>query len=207
MQIQQIPMTNFKATKVLNAERSLARGKKEIIDVFRLDERADKEFIQKCHDLLASSKERNLTAFQKRLKSILAGFLKEANALSEDYYIAIKNNEEIIGCMNSVPLIKDVIPLNIFASENKFQNTNNLFYALLKDSQKNYKGYNIKTKEIAKKLSLTEMRIRPENIDSYKKTIEESFNNIKFKSVNIKNINLDNIFGTECFETEKILNT
>lgn len=206
MQIQQIPMTNFKATKVLNAERSLARGKKEIIDVFRLDERADKEFIQKCHDLLDSRKERNLTAFQKRLKSILAGFLKEANALSEDYYIAIKNNEEIIGCMNSVPLIKDVIPLNIFASENKFQNTNTLFYALLKDSQKNYNGFYIKTKEIAKKLSLPEIRINPDKIDNYKKAIEESFNNIKFKPFNTKHMKLDTIFGIENFETEKILN-
>ncbi len=207
MQIQQIPMTNFKATKVLNAERSIANGKKEFVEVFKLDEHTDKFFIQKCHNLLASRKEHTLTAFQKRLKSIFSGFLNEANSLSEDFYIAIKNSEEIIGCMNSVPFIKDVIPINIFISKNKPHYINTLFYALLKDSQKNYKGYNIKTKEIAKKLSLTEMRIRPENIDSYKKTIEESFNNIKFKSVNIKNINLDNIFGTECFETEKILNT
>lgn len=204
MQLQTNQAINFKATRILNAEKTITKGRKELVEVFKLDANTDTEFIKKCHDILSANKNRKLTAFQKRLKSILKGFLDKTTSFSEDYYIAIKNNEEIIGCMNSIPFIKDVIPLNIFTSQNKEQNNNTLFYALLKDSQKNYKGFNINLKEVGKKLSILDPKIKFEQIDNYKKNIENSFNKIKFKSENTKNINFDSILGIENFETETL---
>lgn len=205
MQIKTNQTANFKATRVLVTEKSLARGKKELVEVYRLNSKEDADFIKKCLDVLSITKTNKLTAFQKRLKVILKGFLDKTTSLTEDFYISIKDNEEIIGCMNSVPLIKNVIPLNVFVSKNVEQNANTMLYSLLKDSQINYKGYNINTKEIAKKFPLIESKIKFDQINFYKKNIREKFSSINFKPDNTKNVNLDQVLGTENFETNNLL--
>ena len=201
MQIQQISNTNFKATRVLTSKRIL-KAKPETIEVFRLNRDEDFSFIKRCVDAFAKNKYLKLAAFEKRCKSLFSDFLVKANASSEDYYIAVKNNETIVGIMNSLPFARKVIPLNLFTRQNSPETTNTMFYSFLKDSQKNYNGYNIKMDVLSTKTLADDTFIKPEEINSVTKKIRVEYPKVRFSPENESGINLDDVLGTRNFEDE-----
>lgn len=201
MQIQQISNTNFKATRVLTSKRIL-NAKPETIEVFRLNKDEDFQFVKRCVDAFTKNKYLKLAAFEKRCKSLFSDFLVKANASSEDYYIAVKNSETIVGIMNSMPFARKVIPLNLFTRQNSPETTNTMFYSFLKDSQKNYNGYNIKMDVLSTKTLADDTFIKPEEINSVTKKIRVEYPKVRFSPENESGINLDDVFGIRNFENE-----
>lgn len=202
MQIQNLSTTNFKATKVLSAQRNLAKNKQELIEVFKLDEHSDTDFIKKCYQLLSSRKTRDLPLYQRKLKIMFESFLNKANAMSEDFYIAIKNNEKFIGIMNSVPFYKDNFALNLFTSKDSAQNASLMALAFLNDSQNSYKGFDLNLKHISKMLPLSNFIIKEENIDNAKLDVRAKIPDTLVNFEQAKDIDLDDILDTKDFETE-----
>ena len=202
MNIQNISNTNFGATKILTARQVLPKGKLETIDIFKLNHEADSEFIEKCCNVFSNVKTRNLKLFERRCKSLFSDLLVKANAMSEDFYLAIKNNETIVGCMNSVPFMKDVIPLNLFMRDAKPQNINTMFLAFLNDSKKSYNGFNIKMDSLATKTIANENVISFDKIDEVNGVIKNEYPNIKFNSKVEMDVNLEDFLGIRNFETE-----
>ena len=201
MQIQQISNTNFRATRVLTTKRIL-NAKPKTIEVFRLNRDEDFLFIKRCVDLFAKNKKQKWTMFEKRCKSLFSDFLTIANASSEDYYIAVKNNETIVGIMNSLPFAQKVIPLNLFTRQNSPETTNTMFYSFLKDSQRNYNGYNIDMSTLSAKTGVVAPIIKSEEINSTGMAIKKELSKINFTLENVKGINLDDVFCTGDFENE-----
>lgn len=192
---------SFQATKVLSAKKKLPKAKQDVIEVFRLNREEDYGFIKQCNDLFVKNKKLKLSLFEKRCKSLFSDLLVKANASCEDFYIAVKNSETITGCMNSVPFMRNVIPLNLFTRESKAEDVNLLFYALLKDSQKKYIGFDIKMDVLATKTSADKSLIEFRDIDTVKNTIKEELLTVKFRAEE-KKVNLYDVFGARDFETE-----
>lgn len=203
MNIHNTQNINFGATRVLTV-RAASKTNPEVLEIFRLNHDEDLGFIKKCYEMLKNNRKLKLNLFEKKFKSLFSDLLVKANAVSEDFYLAIKNNETIVGCMNSVPFNRDVIPLNLFARESKSEISDSLFYAFLKDSQANYNNFNIKM-DVLTNAKDDEARIMPKEIDSYKNLIRSENRKYRFKSENEK-VNMDDVLGTRDFETELNLN-
>ncbi len=201
MNIQKTSSPNFQATRVLTAQKAFRNGKREVYEVFKLNYKEDLGFIKKCTDLLNTQSTKKLSVFQRGLKALFSKFLIKTNAMSEDFYIAIKDSEAFVGCMKSVPVLRDVIPSNLY-SNNYREVKNKLFYAFLEDSQKNYEGFNIRIDDAKTLKQVRKLKIKSSDINTVKKKIKESASGFRFKSENEKNINLDDVFGVKDFETE-----
>ena len=202
MNIQNTSNIDFQATRVLTVKRNLPRGKSDIVEVFRLNQAEDQDFIKQCYDLFVKNKNLKLNMFEKRCKSLFSDLLVKANASSEDFYLAVKNNERIVGCLNSLPFMRDVVPLNLFTREDSSENINTLFYAFLKDSQKKYIGFNIKMDVLSRKTIADKELIKFSQIDSIKNKIKKASPKLRFKSEEKNKIDLYDVFGARDFETE-----
>lgn len=205
MNIQSTTSPNFQATKVLTAKKVLKNGTQEIYDVFKLNYKEDTNFIKKCNNLFKNNTTKNLSGFHKRLKNLFDNFLNKDNAMSEDFYLTIKDNESVVGCMNSVPVFNNVIPLNL--TTKKYKDTKKiLFYSFLNDSQKNYNNTSIDMNKLKTTNLTKKSEIKSNEIDSIKKEIKQNLPDFKIKTENKENINLEEILGTKDFETELYLN-
>ena len=173
MNIENISSVNFGATKVISAKRNLLKGKSEVIDVYRFNYNEDYAFIKKCNELFASTKNKFYGPFEKKVKSFFSYLLDKTNAASEDFYIAVKNNEAIAGCLRSIPFSMDVIPFDLFTRSKKTQDINILTYALLKDSQREYSGFNINMEDLPIKTIVGKGKIKPQDIDTMTEKIKK----------------------------------
>ena len=86
---------NFKANNILTVNKTLKNGTKNTIDVFLLKYGEDDCFVKYCINAI-----RNNPNFINKKHQDLKLFLKDflnVNTREGDYFIAIKNNEQIVG--------------------------------------------------------------------------------------------------------------
>ncbi len=97
MNIQKQTSLNFQATKVLTATKTLnPKSLPDIVDVFKLDRQTDDIFIRMCYDVMRDKK---LSMKELFLKKIFKSFLEEKKHSNKDYFLAIDQDNRIVGAL------------------------------------------------------------------------------------------------------------
>lgn len=173
MKINSSTETTFQAKRIMNIQRYYKSGncpQSEVVDVFRLNKKDDLAFVKRCNEVMSSRLMRDLEPLQKQLKVFFKSFLDDFKTDSNDYYLAIKNREIILGGMVSVP-VKDTLHITqAFSAYPKEYNLGSIFYAYLADSKSRYDDYMIQTNGKIKGLN-SESKILPEEFSVTKRRI------------------------------------
>lgn len=205
MNVQKITDTNFQARKILTTQRYYKVHnipKTEVIEVFELNQIKDKDFVRKCACILNKNLTRNLPALQKQLKSFFNDFLETKLWGSKDYYLAIKDSQTILGGMATTPYANTVHITQAFADYPKSSNIDNIFYAVLNNTQGLYPNYSITTHNYIKDCN---PYITGEEIGSLKRNIRTKHTGTIYDIHKKNNFDLEEILDIKDFETDLLL--
>ena len=116
MQIQSTPSINFEARKVLNVTQKIKGSLNEnTYDVFKLDSNnpSDIEFVKACYKNIKEFSSKSKPS-KNSLEYFLKSFLDDLKSNTEEFYIAFKNNEKIVGGYNTFQFVADNVLNNVF---------------------------------------------------------------------------------------------
>ena len=180
---------NFKATRILSTTT-----KRNNLDVFKLSPKdiKDRTFARKCYNELDDRKS-HLSANRKKMKLFFKDFL---NRSIQDYFIVIKNCEEIAGLFNSFPHIpsQENILNNVVVYNYTDMLKNTILYGALRASDNMYckgltgVGLQMLHPNKNQNINLTESV-------SIRKSIKEENSDIEFDTNTVPNIDLNEYLG------------
>ena len=172
---------NFTANKVLTVQRTLPKNKTELVEVFRLNYDEDLHFLSKCLEKMNLNNSFKMGSFQKKLKSLIYDFIYKPGARSEDYYISIKNCDQISGIMNTLVLKDNNYALNAFTVYPKNFNMDVLFYTFLAESRENYGSKNLSSYVSKDAFMPLGSVIKPDEISDIKRQVRNKFPEADFE--------------------------
>ena len=198
--LNKISDTNFQATRVLKTQRFFKSNnlpRKECVELFELD-KTDTKFAEKCYYVLKNIQTRKLPPLQKQLKTFLKNFLEDKGNFKH-HYIAIKNSVTISGGISALPCLKTVHLTQVFSDYPKSYNIENIFYGVLNETQKNYKGYKINTYNLINNVN---SELNADEIHNFSDNIKSTHGNDVYDFSNQKNVDLEEVLDIKDFETD-----
>ena len=204
MRIQNNTNVNFQAKRIMSVDKHFNSNhfpKTEVFDIFKLDKAKDINFVKQCYVMLTTRKTRDLSSVQKNLKVFFESFLKDRSTDYNDYFLSIKDGEQLVGGLVSTPFNDTLHILQAFHTLPKDYNLETLLYAFLDDSKKDYKGYKINTNGWLKDFK-SNQEILPEKFAAEKRKISQIHQSTIFKTQRDKDVDLEEFLGIKDFELE-----